>query len=106
MIDELLREETPGSSSSAKELEFICTTLGRAKNNVLELEKFIAYDLTKETNSGAEVDRLTWMRSAEKIGNAKNNIRRAREDLNTVWVTLSQRHERQLNTACRNLFIG
>ena len=107
LIDDLVRKETSHPASSAKQLELVCTILSRAKSDVLELEKFIAYTLTKETSLGAEVDRSTWIRSSDGISNAKNNIRRAREDLNTVWATLSQRHLPPLaDIASRSLLIG
>ena len=99
LIYDLVRKGTPCPSSSAKQLEFVCATLSRAKDAVLQLEKLIAYTLTKETHSGAEVDRSTWIRSSGRIRNAKDSIRRAREDLNTVWATLSQRQLPQVDIA-------
>ena len=90
-VDELAPQWINQLSTSNRQQQLVCTTLARARDSVLELEKLIAYILTKETVSGAEVDRSVWVRNLDRIGDAKNSIRRAREDLNTVWVALSHR---------------
>ena len=84
----------PGSNLtpiSGLQEEIVCNTLKRAKHAVLELEKLIEYDLTKETDIGTEIDTLAWARSINRITEAKTNIRASRDDLNHVWTTLYNR---------------
>ena len=71
--------------------EAICSVLTRAKRDVLELEKLIAYVLTRETDAGAEVDRVAWLRSQWKITEMRNSLRRARYDLHALWMVTNER---------------
>ena len=90
-VEELSQQWTHQPSTSNRQRDMVCIALSRAKDSVLELEKLIAYTLTEETNTGAEVDRSAWVRNLDRIKETKNSIRAAREDLNTVWAILSQR---------------
>ena len=91
-VDELARQWNCQLMTSERQRGLVCATLSRAKSAVLELEKLIAYILTKETSAGTAVDRSAWISSLSRIKHAKDNIRRAREDLNTVWATTSHRY--------------
>ena len=73
--------------------EVIYKSLQRAKNIVLELQTLIEYVLTRETDAGSEVARLAWIRSADKLKEMKDAVRRARSDLNATWTVISSRDE-------------
>ena len=91
-VNELAHQLTHQPTTTDKQQDLVCITLNRAKSTVLELEKLIAYILTKEASAGTKVDRTAWLRNHTRIKRAKVDIRRAREDLNTVWATLSHRY--------------
>ena len=102
-VDELARQWTYQPATSDRQRRWVCATLDRANSAVLELEKLIAYILTKETSTGTEVDLLAWVRNLDRVKDAKDSIRKAREDLNTVWATLSHRYLDQFNLAIWSL---
>ena len=91
-VDELAHQWTHQPSTSNTQRKLVYVTLDRAKSAVLELEKLVAYILTKETSTGTEIDRSAWVWNPNRIKEVKDSIRRAREDLNTVWATLSHRY--------------
>lgn len=82
------------NQDSDAQQEAICAALTRAKRDVLELEKLIAYVLTRETDAGAEIDRLAWLRSQRKIIEMRNSLQRARGDLHALWMFANERCER------------
>ena len=90
-VDELIQRWSYQPSSSERQRAMVHATVGRTKDTVLELECLIAYILTKETDIGTKVDRSAWMMNIDKIREMKNRLRAAREDLNSIWTTLSHR---------------
>ena len=79
-------------STSESQQELVSVTLSQAKDSVLELEKLVAYILTKETSTGNKVDLSAWVRNVDRIKDAKDSIRRARENLNVVWIKLDHEY--------------
>ena len=90
-VNELYHRPTNLNPTSTLQEKVVCNALERAKYAVLELEKLIEYVLTKQTARGTEVDTLAWSRVLDRVKEAKNNIRTARTDLNTIWTTLDNR---------------
>ena len=88
-IDGLYRQNRDPDIGSQQEI--VCTVLKRAKDTVLELEKVIAYVLTKETDSGTELDRVAWLLAFKKVKKLQNDMRNVRNDLNTVWTVITNR---------------
>ena len=92
-VDELFRQCS--DPIPATQQEVICKSLEQAKTMVLEMEKLIEYDLTRETDLGSEVARLSWIRSSDKLKKTKDGIHRARSNLNAAWTVMSSRDEFQ-----------
>ena len=90
-VDELAQQWSQQPSTSERQRELVHAALSRTKDTVLELERLIAYILTKETDTGAKVDRLAWIMNMERIREMKNKIRAARDNLNSIWAMLSNR---------------
>lgn len=88
-IDELYRQN---NETTAIQQEVVCSTLERAKHTVLELEKLIAYTLTKETGVGTEVDRVNWFRYHDRVKEMRDSLRCVRSDLNAVWMVMINRY--------------
>ena len=90
-VDELYQQCSDPVPTAQQEV--ICKSLQRAKNIVLELQTLVEFVLTRETERGSEVARLAWIRSADKLKELKDLIRRARSDLNATWIVISSRNE-------------
>ncbi|MCJ1239219.1 hypothetical protein MMC14_007213 [Varicellaria rhodocarpa] len=88
-IDGLYRQNRDPDIASQQEI--VCTVLKRAKDIVLELEKVIVCMLTKETDSGTELDRVAWMLAFKKIKKMQNGMRNVRHNLNAVWIVVTNR---------------
>ena len=88
-IDELYR---PHNATTAIQQEVVCSALERAKLTVLELEKFIGYTLTKETDVGTKVDRVSWFRHHDRVREIRDTLRCVRSDLNAVWMVIANRY--------------
>ena len=101
-VDELAQQWTHQLSTSDKQQDSINMTLSRARESVLELERLIAYVLTRETKRGTKVNRLAWIVNLDGIRDVKTRIRAAREDLNAVWAMLSHRYTRFILWLCPN----
>ena len=62
----------------------VSSALERAKDLVLELERFIAYELTKVAAKGDEVDKIAWFRAENKVCKLKDRLRDVKLDLGTA----------------------
>ena len=91
-VHELHHGRTELLSASTIQEEVVCNSIERAKHAVLELEKLVEYVLTKEAKGGTEIDGLAWTRALNRIKEVRNKVRTAREDLNAVWTTLSNKY--------------
>ena len=90
-IDDLYREHN--GSTRVPQQEVVCAVFERTKSAVLELEKVIAYRLTKETNRGTDIDLVAWARASDKVNEMKESIRNVRSNLNAVWIEINNRSE-------------
>ncbi|MCJ1399992.1 hypothetical protein MMC11_003195 [Xylographa trunciseda] len=78
------------------ESNYVATTLQRAKDFVLELEVFVAHDLTKVVANGDRVDRFAWLRAGGKVGKLKDRLRDIKADLGVAVNILNLTHMQQL----------
>ena len=98
-VDEIWRQD--GASITVAQQEVVSKALDRARVAVLELEKLIAYILTRETDGGPTVYRLAWAYAHGRIKRTKDKLRTARNDLNSVWAAMNQRFEASALTKLR-----
>ena len=63
------------------ESSYVSTTLQRAMDLALELDTFVAYELTKVVANGDKVDRIAWVRAGTKVGKLKDRLRDIKVDL-------------------------
>ena len=89
-VDEVYRMHRTASASSTQ-VGVVCSTLDRARNVVLNLEKLVEYTLTKWTSSGSQINRTAWIGSLDRIKEMKTAIRTTRDELITVWAALSNK---------------
>ncbi|MCJ1248394.1 hypothetical protein MMC30_005611 [Trapelia coarctata] len=64
--------------------EFIYVTLKRSRDEVLGVEKLIAYDLTKVTSNGDELNKMAWMRARSQVQSAQARLRDTRSRLTGI----------------------
>ena len=88
-VDGIYRQNDDPNTGGQQEI--VCAVLKRAKDTVLELEKVIAYVLTKETSNGAELDRVAWLRALKKVKKLQSDMRNVRNDLNVVWMVVTNK---------------
>ena len=87
-VDELCRHST---FSPPLQRDLVYNNLERTRNALLELEQLIEYTLSKETNSGSQINRMGWIGSLHRIKEVKDTLRAARDDLITVWAVLGNK---------------
>ena len=87
-VDELCRHST---LSPPLQRDLVYNNLERTRNALLELEQLIEYTLSKETNSGSQINRMGWIGSLHRIKEVKDTLRAARDDLITVWAVLGNK---------------
>ena len=61
--------------------KFIAVTLKRSSAELLDVEKLIAYDLTKATSNGDKLDKMAWLRAQGKVRSAQARLRDTRSRL-------------------------
>ena len=88
-VDEIYRHD--GASITTAQEEVVRKVLERARIAILELDKLIAYVLTKESDEGPIVDRIAWACAHGKIKRTKDMLRTARNNLNSVWASMNHR---------------
>ncbi|MCJ1382884.1 hypothetical protein MMC17_005997 [Xylographa soralifera] len=78
------------------ESNYVSTTLQRAKDLALELDIFVAYELTKVVANGDKVDRIAWLRAGGKVGKLKDRLRYVKVDLGVAVNLLNLTYIQQL----------
>ena len=101
-VDDLYRRADQSILDAHEHLVY--NALERAKHAVLELEELIEYVLTKESDSGKEVNRLGWIRALDRVKEVKNNIHVVRSNLNMVWINLCNRLANAIHISIYNTY--
>ena len=89
-VDELYHRHT--NTIKASQTQVISSCLGRAKETLLELERLISYQWTRENEQGIKINRTVWLRAQKRISDMNNKIRHVRTDLNGAWMVISTRY--------------
>ena len=64
--------------------ELIYITLRRSSAELLDIEKLIAYDLTKVSSNGDKLDKMAWLRAQGKVQSAQARLRETRSMLTGI----------------------
>lgn len=73
-IQESCRQRGDRVSAEDQCDKLIFMTLKRSRDKVLDVEKLIAYDLTKVTANGDKLDKAAWLRAPSKVRRAKERL--------------------------------
>ncbi|MCJ1388336.1 hypothetical protein MMC18_001182 [Xylographa bjoerkii] len=84
------------SSVVNAESSYVSATMQRAKDLVLELEIYVAHELTKVVANGDRVDRVAWLRAGGKVGKLKDRLRDMKADLGVAVNILNLTYIQQL----------
>lgn len=83
-IQESCRQRGKRVSAEDQCDEFIFMTLRRSRDDVLNVEKLIAYDLTKVSSNGDKLDRGAWLGAQSKVQRAKDCLRETKSSLTGI----------------------
>ena len=61
-----------------------CQHLAKTEDILLDLDKFVAYELTKIDRGHPVVDRSVWLRSEKKIDRFKAQVKECKNDLDSM----------------------
>ena len=89
-VDEIYRWHLSALALSSQEA-VVCSTLERAQNVVLDLQKLIEYTSIRITSSDSRMKRTSWFGSLHRVNEMKIAIRAMRDELITVWAALNNR---------------
>ena len=64
--------------------EFIYAILKRSRDEVLDIEKLIAHELTKVTSNGDKLDKMAWLRTQSKVQRAKESLHETKNILTGI----------------------
>ncbi|KAL9046442.1 MAG: hypothetical protein Q9214_000722 [Letrouitia sp. 1 TL-2023] len=78
-LDQQLKEMEIGSLGAQ-----FCQHLTKIEDILLDLDKFVAYELTKIDRGHPVVDRSVWLRSEKKIDRFKAQVKECKNDLDSI----------------------
>ena len=83
-IADCYRDQDEVLTSCEPQASLVCTRLARAKQIVLEVEKLVAYELTKVVNGADTVASTAWLRKENKVQDLLDRLQHAKRDLEII----------------------